>query len=377
MEIQRQFLATALFGASSRHTDAGVSFWNIPLMENTNTPTPSGAQCRSHLVQFVDTFFVCIWRGINLLVRRLPEKAAYRCAAWAGDLLYALRPAERIPLQREAKHLLRRTAPIDDAQAAALARQALRLYCLRQIELLRWQKMTGEDFVRLVEFSGLERLDAALAAGRGAILLTAHFGSFLMGPIALGYRGYPMHQVIGPALLNPRWTVQASIHQYREDVSRKFPMHFIVAKKTLKSVLQALAAGGVVVLAVDGREGLDWAPADFLGHAATFSPTVFKIAARTGAPIFPFFVHSRMDGTHTAAVEPAFAVPQTPDGAPDTDRAAALFAKILEERVLARPELFLSTIVSQRRRFRAGLAHAELYPPDDLPQTPADASRPL
>jgi len=346
-------------------------------MENSNPPSPSGAQRRSLLVQCVDAIFVCIWRGSNLLARWLPEKAAYRCAAVAGDLLYALRPAERIPLQTEAKHLLRHTAPVDDAQAAALARQALRLYCLRQIELLRWQNMSGQDFVRLVEFSGLKRLDAALAAGRGAILLTAHFGSFLMGPIALAYRGYPMHQVIGPALLNPRWTVQACIHQYREDVSRKFPMQFIVAKKTLKSVLQALAAGGVVVLAMDGREGLEWAPANFLGHAATFSPTVFKIAARTGAPIFPFFVHSNLDGTHTAAVEPAFAVPQTPDGAPDTDRAAALFAKILAERVLARPELFLSTIVSQRRRFRAGLAQAELYPPDDPARASSNASRPL
>ena len=331
-------------------------------MKITSTPR---VRPRGFVIRCLDRFFVFAWKGLGALLRWLPEKMAYRCAALGGDLLYALRPADRVPLATEARHLLRHAAPLDDGQADALARQALRLYCLRQIELIRWQTMTRDDFARLVACQGLAQLDAALAAGRGAILLTAHFGSFLMGPIALGYRGYPVHQVIGPALLNPRWTVQASIHEYREAVSQKFPLRFLVAKGTLKSVFRALADGGIVVLAFDGREGLDFVDTDFLGHAAAFAPTVFKIAARTGAPILPFFVSSHLDGTHTATVEPPFPVPQTADGRPDTDLAVAHFAKILEQRVLANPELFLSTIVSQRRRFRAGLAQSELYPPAD------------
>lgn len=339
-------------------------------MESSRPAAINSSSLRRSITKLLDNTLVYVWIYISRLLRWLPEKSAYNFASLAGHLLYVLIPAERQPLKTEAKHLLRYTNPIDEVETAALARQALRLYCLRQIELIRWQAMTGKDFARLVDFKGLELLDGALAARRGAILLTAHFGSFLMGPIALGYRGYPVHQVIGPAVLNPRWTVQGHIHEYREAVSRKFPMHFLVAKGTLRSVFRALSAGGIVVLAFDGREGLDWVGTDFLGHAATFAPTVFKIAARTGAPLLPFFVHSHLNGRHTAVVDPAFVVPRTADDRPDTDLATANFAKILEQRVLANPELFLNTIVSQRRRFRAGLAQSELYPSGDAPSAP-------
>lgn len=336
-------------------------------MHTTDTPpAASGPAGRGFATRCLDRAMLWAFRCGSKLLRVVPEKTALACADLAGDALFALGRGAREPLVIEARHLLGRVAPVDAATARRLARRTLRLFCRRQLELVRWQGMSGPDFGRLVDLPGLERLDAALAAGRGAILLTAHYGSFLMGPIALSYRGYPVTQVVGPALHNPRWTVQREIHAYRETVSRRFPLRFLVTGNTLKAVLETLSGNGIVVLAFDGREGHDRVTADFLGHAATFSPTVFRIAARTGAPVFPFFVTARPDSGHVAAIEPAFPVPAGPDGRPDAGEAVARFAALLGEKVLAAPDHFLTTIVSQRRRSRSGLARTDLYPgPED------------
>lgn len=335
-------------------------------MSDAFSPRPV-QKLRDLPLRWIDMAMSLAWKGATRLLRLMPERAAFACAALAGDVVYATLPSFRGPLTEEARHLLGRAAPVDEARAKTLARLALRGYFQRQVELVRWGDMTGDDFARLVDVKGLEHLDAALADGRGAVLLTAHYGSFLMGPIALSYRGYDVSQVIGPPKLHPKWRFQRDIHAYREAVSAKFPLRFLVAANTLKSVLRALGGGGAVVLAFDGREGAGWIEADFLGHKATFAPTVFRIAAQTGAPVLPFFLVSQPNGRHTAEIEPAFEMPRTADGSPDVEAAVRGFARILERRVLAAPELFLTTVVSQRRRFRSGQGPRELYPPAEAP----------
>lgn len=58
------------------------------------------------------------------------------------------------------------------------------LRCCNIVDVMRlaWE---GQALARLVEIRGREHLEMALAQGKGAIMCTAHFGSFLAIPSLL------------------------------------------------------------------------------------------------------------------------------------------------------------------------------------------------
>jgi KDO2-lipid IV(A) lauroyltransferase len=132
------------------------------------------------------------WAAVAPLLARLPAAWGYRIARWRGDLLFRCQTRKRNELTRNVRLVLG-----DDAgppPARQVVRDWFRLTSCSPVDVKRLRN-GGEPLRRLVEIRGREHLEAALAAGKGAILCSGHFGSHASGLSVLHASGFPVTHI--------------------------------------------------------------------------------------------------------------------------------------------------------------------------------------
>ncbi len=131
-----------------------------------------------------------------------------------------------------------------------------------------------------IEAAGLEHLQAARERGKGAVLVTAHFGNWEAARLAAKQVGCETG-IIGRAF-NNRFLTRFSmklIPSCGEPVLQK-------GARGMRQLVRHVARGGFVMILVDQRNS--GAPfLDFLGHPAETVTAAADIAHRTGAALIP------------------------------------------------------------------------------------------
>jgi KDO2-lipid IV(A) lauroyltransferase len=163
---------------------------------------------------------------------------------------------------------------------------------------------------RLVEIRGREHLEAALADGRGAIVCSAHFGSFDSAFSLLGASGFPVTTIgrwqhnytAGLSSAERRfWDLvyarRLRRHRHRPNIE---PWAGRVGVAALAGAI--LHANEVVTVAVDAPP-LDsdlsrTVGVPFLGGRAGLLPGAVAIAQLTGAPLLMGFIYRTADHRH-------------------------------------------------------------------------------
>lgn len=242
---------------------------------------------------------------------------------------------------------------LGDRQMSKVVRDGFSLYLKRQMENLFFGRLTQESLADLVEVEGIANLEAAVAKGKGVILLLSHFGSFLMPLPLLGFMGFKVNQITGRVL--SRGALSRALWSIRKREADRLPIQFIGVGNFLRPVYDALKRGEIVAVAFDGREGKKWVSASFLTRTALFSPGPFNLAAKTGAAIVPMFAVRQPDNRHRIIFMEEFALSRAADPdealAEDTRRYAAMLASFVERH----PAHFGATLVDIRLNAENGL----------------------
>jgi KDO2-lipid IV(A) lauroyltransferase len=278
-------------------------------------------------------------RVIMPALRALPPRTASRFIAGIGRTEYALIPGLRVRFDRAVARGEQYFGCHWDRAAVGreLAGNQIRWRTRDQLLDGRHQ---GE-LASLFEVVGRERLDAALAPGRGVILLGNHFGAHLMPAHWLVREGYPLrlfmerpHHI--SKFLNRQFETDGPLGQRKLFISRRAG-----PSESAGSILRAariLKAGMVVLIASDVRwTGPHTAAASFLGREYNFSATWVALAALTGAPVVSVFCRMDPEGAHQLEFLPHFHVPAD---APGNGQAAHWVQSALsqiEERVQSYP----------------------------------------
>ncbi len=235
---------------------------------------------------------------------RLPLPLAYRLARARGRWYARHRPAIRERIVRNAREGL----GVTESAAQDLALRVFENHSLEELEAVLIPRLRVQDLPRLVAFEGLAHLDAALARGRGAIMLVCHFGSFPLGGALLGLRGYPIHGIAGP--YGPPYTDPVDTRHIDRKVKgiercTGFPFLYVGRSSGL-DYHRALRAERVVSLAFDASLGnSERLPVTFLGRTAFLPYSFLRLAKLTGAPIVSYVTLRRADGIrNTIRVEP-------------------------------------------------------------------------
>jgi lauroyl/myristoyl acyltransferase len=137
-----------------------------------------------------------------------------------------------------------------------------------------------------VTISGKELVHAALAEGRGLVMLTGHFGSWEVGARLLTDLGRPAHLVTAH---EPNPTVHEFLHQMRT----RHGFNVIYSDRSLFTglpVLHALRRHEIVGMQIE-----PWGPkqgshvVEFFGRPTSFQLGPFAVARVARAPIVPVF----------------------------------------------------------------------------------------
>jgi KDO2-lipid IV(A) lauroyltransferase len=185
------------------------------------------------------------------------------------------------------------------------------------------------DYV--AEVTGVDHLERAQAAGRGALLLTGHFGNFELLGAWLG-RMHPVDFVVKP-LTNPY------VDRWLEGLRRESGVGTLPLGLGVRGVYRALRENRWIALLADQDARRDGVFVPFFGRDASTPRGPAELAVRTGAPIVMGFGWRGADGRLRLDVGPTL----TPDpGIADPEASVrdltARHTAALEARVRERPE---------------------------------------
>ncbi len=184
---------------------------------------------------------------------------------------------------------------------------------------------------------GLDHLHAALARGRGAILLGAHFTNLEIGLRALSSRT-PCHVVyrpLGDAGLDRAVRERRDRHRVT-----------MVPRDDVRGMVRALRAGHPLWFAPDQNyAGKHRVFAPFFEIAAATIATTSRLAKISRAPVVPFFQH-RLPGLEGYEMTLLPALEDFPGADPEAD--AARINSLIEVQVRRSPDQYLWT----HRRFK-------------------------
>lgn len=194
--------------------------------------------------------------------------------------------------------------------------------------------------------TGLENLTAAVANGRGAILLTAHFttleicGRFMANTVPVGclYR-------------DPNNAVIAHLMRRNREEGMAIAVHF----DDLRGLVRALRAGYAIWYAPDqGKRTKSSEILPFFGIPAITNTATSKITEMTGSPVVPYFAKRETNGSYTLTILPSLENFPTSDAAADAVRINQLIEKYVREA----PEQYFWV----HKRFKArGPEYPEVY----------------
>lgn len=222
---------------------------------------------------------------LKYTVQYLPRPFALWLGRAGGQLCYWLLPKER---KRVIKHL---SIAIGDYSIAKDVFKHLGMNLMEWFQMPRMNK-------KIVKATGLERLDKALARGKGVIMLTSHLGNweYLGAYLSLnGYKG----AVIGRRIYYLRYD------RLLAGLRRSVGINTLWRNGSVRGMLEVLRQNRILgVLPDQDTDKVDGIFIDFFGRPA-YTPTgPVSLALATGASIVQCFIIREGKGHHVYVEEP-------------------------------------------------------------------------
>lgn len=152
-----------------------------------------------------------------------------------------------------------------------------------------------------VEIAGKDNLDAALSAGKGVILVSAHFGNFPLMLAKLGLEGYRVSGVMRQ-MRDSR--VEKILFKRRQEYAVK-TIYTQPRKECVEATIRTLRNNELIFLLLDQNFGTGGIFVDFFGRKAATATGPVVFAQRTEASLVPCFIIRQKDDTHKIVFEPA------------------------------------------------------------------------
>lgn len=290
--------------------------------------------------------------ALRTAVRAVGFERARTVGEALGELQFRLAFRERHRCTRDLTQLLER--PQGDPETRSRLRQAYRVNtgAILQVMAMFEREVPAETVLRDCALEGEAHLHAALAQGRGAIVMAAHMGNALLVAVRLAQAGLPVSVVYRQArMMSEQW--------FGPGLAR-YGIEPILANQGIKAYARMLAAvrkNRIVFVLMDQGVGSakDGVPVRFLGKDMPMPAGPAMLSRHAKAPVLPLA---------TVGARPAWSfrleppVPRIADSSLDDDVRQLL--AITERHVREHPELW----TWQQRRWRHfPMADAGTAPP--------------
>ena len=276
------------------------------------------------------------FRVASIIVALLPLSVGYRLAGWLGAIAFRTLGAQRETLKAN----LRRALGTDsnERRIDRAARGGFDVWAKNYYDLLRIPHMPLAQLEKRVRLHGIEGLHEALLAGRGLILLTAHFGSFESVAQILAALKYP--------LIVPTEPVEPErLFDFVNGLRSCHGLRFIRGDRgVMRLLIKALRHNEIVGLAVDRNPAGDGLVVDYFGAPTRVQPGAALLARRLGSPVMAAFCVRRPDNTSDVFIEPPIPIQRTDDEVADALVNTQAMLAVIERYIRAYPEQWVALV---------------------------------
>lgn len=223
-----------------------------------------------------NAFLYLLLRGVAWGLPWVPTKLAYRIADVAGYVAYWLVSNARHGIEANISRVV--GEPVTSRRVRTLAIEAFRTDAKNWIDTLRIRRVTSDTIRETVHVEGWEHLDAALAEGKGAILLSMHLGNFdLVGQILLA-RGYNL--TVPVERMHPR-----ALFDFLIESRTSQGVRLVSLDRAPRELLQTLRAGKIVGVTGDRQIAGKGVRVQFFGAETILPAGPVSLARLSGAPL--------------------------------------------------------------------------------------------
>lgn len=164
-------------------------------------------------------------------------------------------------------------------------------------ELISFPKINKSNIDDFVRIENIGMLNDALKKGKGAIVLTAHFGNWEMLALTIKVKGYP-GSVVGRRLYFHKYD------RYLNYLRKVNDVNVIYRDQSPRNILKVLKAGGIMgMLADQDVDSVEGVFVDFFGKPAYTPIGPAALAMASGAALVPAFIIRGEDGKHTLMID--------------------------------------------------------------------------
>jgi KDO2-lipid IV(A) lauroyltransferase len=251
-----------------------------------------------------------------------------------GRFLYRFAPLRRKIVRANLRHLVAGTpsaADIDGLAAAHYWHQ-----WRRAVEYVQVLLMPASRQRALVRIENLDALLAALAQGRGVLVLTGHTGNWAIAAAAVMGRLPQMRgrlHIVGSAQ-KPKLYHRLVPHRVRQVRLGLSPGRDVLAP--LRACLQL---GDILVFPLEEQvHSPESTEVELPGRPACTSTSLATMALATGAPVLPATAWREPDGRHVLRFEAALPPVECEVATEAVRRTTLVYKRVLERLVLCHPE---------------------------------------
>lgn len=262
-----------------------------------------------------------LWLAYRLL-GRFSLKTLYGIANLVGTGAFVFRHSARAAVMANMRQVMGPDASRAEVRRTSLEvfRNATRYYA----DLLHAPRLDIKRFrAEQVELEGVDYLTDAQESGRGAVIVSAHFGSPELAVQALAAEGFSFFGLTEP--LRPRQLSEFT-HRLRSKHGHEYRT---VSFGGIKEAVQRLRSGGLVAVLMDRDVAGTGVPMQFCGRETRIPTGAVDLALRTNSDVIPAWAW-RIDGYRfQTRIGPPLELIRTGDAKRDvltnTQRLLALF----------------------------------------------------
>lgn len=268
-------------------------------------------------------------RALEAAIGHLPASAADPVGRGIGGLV---RWPFGIRRGVVAENLRRAFPDASDDWIEQTAREAYAHLGREVVAMIRLSRLSAAEIIALTDVPTWSGFKAALASGKGALLMTGHFGNWEVGAAAVAARGVPISAIVKPQR-------NRLVDRMVQDARARLGIGTIPIGRAPREVPRLLARGGVVGIVGDQdarRKGL-FVP--FFGVPASTFRGPAQFALRYDSAVFASTTRRLPDGRYLVSGT-RVPVERTGDARADEYRLTAALAAHLEQEIRIDPKQY-------------------------------------
>lgn len=204
------------------------------------------------------------------------------------------------------------------------------------VEFSRFGKIKLDGAKRIIVGDGLEHLQRAHGGGKGAIVVTAHFGNWELLGSWVAASGFPVDFLVGT---QHNRKVDGLLNDFRREMGASI----IPLKTSIRGIFKCLRANHITALVSDQHAPSGGVVLDFFGRKAATPKGPAALALKAGCPLIPLLMRRERYDRHVVMASELIYPPNSGDDEKDIETMTMAYTKSFEDGIRKYPDQWMWT----------------------------------